>query len=86
MSRRNWRRTFFGILLVMACNLFLAASPVPAQNPATDQSGTTVTQQQSETVDAQVGGMTDEQVRQAYAQKLREETVTKNSSKPHQPR
>jgi hypothetical protein len=48
---------------------------VLAQDPKTGQSGSPAEQPAAGEVDANVAGMTDEQIRQAYAQKLKQEAA-----------
>ena len=80
MKRRYWRQLFFGISLMLAIYLFMPTFLVLAQDPKTGQSSSQAEQLAPEEVDSNVAGMTDEQVRQAYAQKLKQEAAGKTAS------
>ncbi|MBT8366477.1 MAG: hypothetical protein KJP23_17415, partial [Deltaproteobacteria bacterium] len=80
MKGHNWRRIFFGILLIPAIYLFIPTFPGLAQNPKTGQTGSAAEQPAPKAVDARVAGMTDEQVRQAYSEKLKQDAAGKNES------
>jgi small-conductance mechanosensitive channel len=80
MKRHNWKQIVFGISLLLAIFIFMSTFPVLAQSPETDQSSLPAEPLTAEAVDADVAGMTDEQVRQAYAQKLKQEAAGKTAS------
>jgi small-conductance mechanosensitive channel len=80
MERRYRRQLILGISFMLAIYLFMPTSPVPAQDPKTDQSNSPTQQPAPAEVDAHVAAMTDAQVRQAYAQKLNQESAGKNES------
>ena len=77
MEQPYRRQIIFGISLMLAVYIFMSTIPVLAQNPQTDQSSLPAEPSAAETVDVNVAGMTDEQVRQAYTQKLKQESTAK---------
>ncbi|CAB1058459.1 Potassium efflux system KefA protein / Small-conductance mechanosensitive channel [Olavius sp. associated proteobacterium Delta 1] len=80
MKRRYGRQLFFGISLTLAIYLFTPTFLVLAQDSKSGQSSSPAEQPAAGAVDAHVAGMTDEQVRQAYAQKLKQEAAAKTGS------
>jgi len=82
MEQPYQRQIIFGISLMLAVNIFMSTIPVLAQNPQTDQSSLPAA---AEAVDVNVAGMTDEQVRQAYNQKLKQESTAKINATPEAP-
>ncbi len=70
MERRYWRQISFGISLVLAIYLCMPTFLVLAQDPKSGQYKSEADFPVPAAVDSQVAGMTDEQVRQAYAQNL----------------
>jgi small-conductance mechanosensitive channel len=82
MTWRNWRQIFFGISLTLAIYLFMPTFLVLAQDSETGQSSLQAKNMTPEVVDSHIAAMTDEQVRQAYAQKLKQESAAQISSKP----
>ena len=75
MMRHNWRHFLLGSLLALVFWLYLPTFLGLAQDPQTGQTGPPAEQLDPEAVDAHVAGMTDEQVRQAYTQTLKEEAA-----------
>ena len=82
MKCHNWKRLLFVSFLMLVLYLCMPTFPVVAQGLKTDQSSSAVTEQASQEVDANVAAMTDKQVRQAYAQKLKQESAAQFSSTP----
>ena len=81
MEQRYWRQIFLGLSLVLTISLCMPTLPVPAQDRKTGQSRSEGDFRAPAEVDAHVAGMTDEQVRQAYAQKLKQESGRQINSK-----
>jgi len=82
MNRPYWKQIVFGITLLLAIFIFMPTYPVMAQSAETDQSNSPADPKAAEAVDAHVAGMTDEQIRLAYSQKLKQESDTQISSTP----
>jgi len=80
MKRRCGKQIVFGISLMLAIYLCLPTVPVLAQDSKTVQANSQAQQPAAGEIDANVAGMTDEQVRQAYAQKLKQETAGPSGS------
>jgi|GEM_PF-3012045 len=68
--------------LMLAVFIFMPKVAVMAQSQGTDQTGTEVGYPAQEEVDAHVAGMTDAQIRQAYALKLKEESEGRVTATP----
>jgi hypothetical protein len=81
MERRYGRQISFGISLVLAIYLCMPTFLVLAQDRKAGQSKSPGDFRAPEEVDSHVAGMSDEQVRQAYAQKLKQESSGKINSK-----
>ncbi|MBW2427749.1 MAG: hypothetical protein JRF56_02240, partial [Deltaproteobacteria bacterium] len=82
MKRRYWRQIFLGISLVLAIYLCMPTFLVLAQDSMAGQSSSPAKNMTPEAVDSHIAAMTDEQVRQAYAQKLKQESAAQIGSKP----
>ena len=82
MVRRCRRQLIVSISLVLVIYLFIWAMPVSAQSQNTDQTGKPAEHLTPEEIDAHVAGMSDEQVRQAYVQKLKQASGAKVNSSP----
>ena len=83
--KRGYRgQILFGISLLLAIFIFGLACQAAAQSPKADQSGLPAEPPVADAVDAQIAGMTDEQIRQAYAEKLKQESATQVNSKPEE--
>jgi small-conductance mechanosensitive channel len=80
MRRRYWRQILLGILLMLATYLLMPTFLVQAQDPEKDQSNPQAEHLKPEEVDSHVAAMSEEQVRQAYAQKLKQENSGQTSS------
>ena len=80
MKQRYWRQILFCISLMLAIYVFMPTSPVFAQDSKTGQSNSQLGFQSPEKIDSHVAGMTDEQVRQAYAQKLKQDAEKQSAS------
>jgi len=80
MKRDYWRQIFFGIALTLVIFIFMPTFPVLAQDSKSGQSSSQAEQPAPGEVVSNVAGMTDEQVRQAYAQKLKQEAAGKTGS------
>jgi hypothetical protein len=75
-----YRRHFFsGIALMLAAFLLIPAYPVLAQDQQAEPSGTKAEQLTLEEVDSHVAGMTDEQIRQAYTEKMKQDAENKTA-------
>ena len=71
---QNYRRHFFyGVAMMLAVCLLMPALPVSAQTQQAGQTGTQTEPLTPEAIDSHVAGMTDEQIRQAYAEKLKQD-------------
>src|SRR5210317_882443 len=77
MKQRYWRQILFCISLMLAICLFMPTSPVFAQDPKTGQSSSQLDFESPEEIDSHVAGMTDEQIRQAHIQKLKQDISSK---------
>ena len=82
MKQRYWRQILFCISLMLAIYLFMPTFPVFAQDPKTGQSNSQLDFQSPEEIDSHVAGMTDEQVRQAHVQKLKQDAEKRSASTP----
>ena len=80
MKRHYWKQIVLGISLLLSIFIFIPTFTVMAQSPETDQFQSPAKPMATEAVDEQVAGMTDEQIRQAYAQKLKQEAADKTAS------
>jgi small-conductance mechanosensitive channel len=85
MEQPYRRQILFGISLMLAVYIFMSTIPVLAQNPQTGQSSLPAEPPAAEAIEVNVAGMTDEQVRQAYTQKLKQESTAKIISIPEAP-
>jgi small-conductance mechanosensitive channel len=65
---------------MLAIYLFMPTFLVFAQDPKTGQSNSQADFQSSEEIDSHVAGMTDEQVRQAHVQKLKQDAEKRSAS------
>jgi hypothetical protein len=65
----------WGSLLVLATYLLMPASPALAQDPGNDQSIQQPEQPIPEEIDSHVADMSDEQVRQAFKEKLKQDAA-----------
>ena len=82
MKPLSWTQIALGISLMLAISIAIPLFPAMAQNTNTDTSNLPADPTAAEAVDTQVAGMTEAQVRQAYAQKLKEESGTQTGSAP----
>ena len=85
--RRNMRRHcgkkgYFLIFLLLGIFLLVPTVQVAAQGAKTVESGLQSAALAPENVDSHIAGMSDVKVRQAYAQKLKQEAAAKTTSKP----
>ena len=80
MERRYLRQLFVGISLILAIHFLIPAFRVLAQDPTSGQFGSPAEQHAPEAVDAHVAGMTDDQVRQAYSERLKQDAAGQNES------
>ena len=80
MKRHHRKHFLFGIWLLLAAITFGPTHPATAQSPKADQHRLPSEPLAAEAVDVQVAGMTDEQVRQAYAQTLKQAAAEKTAS------
>ena len=80
MKQRYQRQIIFVISLILTNNFFMPTFSVLAQDPKSVQPGSPAEQPAGEAVDAQVAGMTDEQIRRAYSEKLKQDAARKNES------
>jgi hypothetical protein len=85
MEQPYRRQILFGISLMLAVYIFMSTIPVLAQNPQTGQSSLPAEPPAAEAIEVNVSGMTDDQVRQAYTQKLKQESTAKIISMPEAP-
>jgi len=74
MRRHHGNQIVGVILLLLAFLIFMPAFSAMAQSKGNDQSGMPAVRLAAEEVDAHVAGMTDEQIRQAYALSLKQES------------
>ncbi len=82
MIKFDRRQTVFAISLMLAVYLLIPAFLVSAQSPETNQTGKPAEHLTPEEIDSQVAGMTDEQIRQAYAGKLKQDAAVRAGAKP----
>jgi len=76
--RRYYGKPFVCLTsLMLAVFIFMPTFAEMAQSQGTDQTGAEAGSLAQEEVDAHVAGMTDEQIRQAYALKLKEESASR---------
>jgi hypothetical protein len=80
MVRRYRRQIIFGFSLLLAIYLIIPADSVMAQSPKTDQTGKPADNLTPEEIDSHVAGMTDEQIRQAYAEILKQDASARTSA------
>jgi small-conductance mechanosensitive channel len=80
MKRDYWRQLGLGILPLLAILILLPIFPAMAQSPKVGQTLLPAEPPPAEAADVQVAGMTDEQVRQAYAQTLKQAAAEKAAS------
>ncbi|CAB1075425.1 Potassium efflux system KefA protein / Small-conductance mechanosensitive channel, partial [Olavius algarvensis Delta 1 endosymbiont] len=75
MKQCYQRQNIVGISLVLAVLIFGPTVPLLAQNQQIVQSNSPADKPAAEAVEVTVAGMTDEQVRQAYTQKMKQEST-----------
>ena len=80
MKQHYCRQMLFCISLMLAIYLFMPTFLVFAQDPKTGQSNSQADFQSPEEIDSHVAGMTDEQVRQAHVQKLKQDAEKRSAS------
>jgi hypothetical protein len=80
MKQHYCRQMLFCISLMLAIYLFMPTFLVFAQDPKTGQSNSQTDFQSPEEIDSHVAGMTDAQVRQAHAQKLKQDAEKRSAS------
>ena len=80
MKQHYCRQMLFCISLMPAIYLFMPTFLVFAQDPKTGQSNSQTDFQSPEEIDSHVAGMTDEQVRQAHVQKLKQDAEKRSAS------
>ena len=73
MKGHRWKLTIFSLSFMMAIYLLLSPFQALAQDNPSAQPDQTVEPASSAEVDSHLAGMSDEQVRQAYAQKLKQD-------------
>ena len=74
----------FSVPLILAIYLLMPTFQLMAQDTRAAQPEQTTEPTSPEEIDSSLAGMSDAQVRQAYAQKLKQESVTQTGSKPVQ--
>jgi len=80
MNQHYCRQMLFCISLMLAIYLFMPTFLVFAQDPKTGQSNSQADFQSPGEIDSHVAGMTDEQVRQAHVQKLKQDAEKLSAS------
>ena len=80
MKQHYCRQMLFCISLMLAIYLFMPTFLVFAQDPKTGQSNSQTDFQSPKEIDSHVAGMTDEQVRQAHVQKLKQDAEKLSAS------
>lgn len=80
MIRRYRRQIIFVFSLFLAIHLIILADLVSAQTQKAGQTGTPTGDLSPEEIDTHVAGMTDEEIRRAYTEKLKIETGSKAAS------
>jgi len=80
MKQHYCRQMLFCISLMLAIYLFMPTFLVFAQDPKTGQSNSQADFQSPEEIDSHVAGMSDEQVRKAHVQKLKQDAEKLSAS------
>jgi hypothetical protein len=80
MKRHNWKRLLFGSFLMLVLYLCMPTFQVLAQDNTSAQPDQTAEPTSSAEVDSYLAGMSDAQVRQAYAQKLKQDAEKRSAS------
>ena len=80
MKQRYWRQILFCVSLILAIYVFMPTFLVLAQDPKTGHSISQADFQSLEEIDSHVAGMTDEQVRQAHVQKLKQDAQERSAT------
>ena len=83
MTLSDRRQLLWGVLFVLTIHFLTPVLPAQAQ-PAAGNADLSAEQIAPKDVDARIAGMTDEQIRQAYAEKLKAESSTDTRSRPEE--